>query len=43
MTECETEILALLKQSPSISQQSIADQFGISRSAVADDLTSSHC
>ncbi|MGS0729808.1 winged helix-turn-helix transcriptional regulator, partial [Shewanella sp. 0m-11] len=38
MTERELEILALLKQDPLIPQQNIADQLGISRSAVAGHI-----
>ncbi|RTR38399.1 winged helix-turn-helix transcriptional regulator [Shewanella canadensis] len=38
MTERELEILALLKQDPLIAQQSLADQLGISRSAVAGHI-----
>ncbi|GIU47131.1 carbohydrate kinase [Shewanella sairae] len=38
MTERELEILSLLKQDPLIPQQSIADQLGISRSAVAGHI-----
>lgn len=38
MTEREQQILALLKQDPLIAQQSLADQLGISRSAVAGHI-----
>ncbi len=38
MTEREQQILALLKQDPLIAQQSIAEQLGISRSAVAGHI-----
>lgn len=38
MTERELEILALLKQDPLIAQQNLADQLGISRSAVAGHI-----
>lgn len=38
MTERELQILALLKQDPQIAQQTIAEQLGISRSAVAGHI-----
>ena len=38
MTERELQILALLKQDPLIAQQSLAEQLGISRSAVAGHI-----
>ncbi|MBV8047037.1 MAG: winged helix-turn-helix transcriptional regulator [Paludibacterium sp.] len=38
MTEREQEILALLRQDPLIPQQQLADQLGISRSAVAGHI-----